>query len=53
MHESDALTFAVNAAYINDIGDSDNLETTIAGTLGSNNVVDHVGSLPVRQRDRR
>jgi len=47
MHESDALTFAVNAAYINDIGDSDNLETTIAGTLGSNNVVDHVGGWAV------
>lgn len=42
-HEGDAMSFAVTAAYINDIGDSDNLETTIAGALGSNNVVDHVG----------
>lgn len=46
-HESDAMTFAVNAAYINDIGDSDNLETTISGALGSNNVVDHVGGLAI------
>ena len=42
-HESDALTLAVNGAYINDNGDSDNLESTIAGNLGSNNVIDHVG----------
>lgn len=42
-HESDALTLAVITAYINDIGDSDNLETTIAGNLGSNNLIGHVG----------
>lgn len=40
--EAGDVTFGVNAGYINDIGDSDNLETTIAGNLGSNNVVDHV-----------
>lgn len=40
--EAGDVTFSVNAGYINDIGDSDNLETTISANLGSNNVVDHV-----------
>lgn len=46
-YESDAMTLAVTAAYINDIGDFDGLQDTISGALGSNNVVDHVGGYAV------
>lgn len=42
-HEGEKVTFSVNAGYINDIGDSDNLSDTIADTLGNNNVANHVG----------
>ena len=34
--------FGLNLSYINDIGDSDSLQDVIAGTLGSNDVADHV-----------
>lgn len=41
--ETGRVTYAVNASYINDIGDSDNLQTAIADSIGSNNVANHVG----------
>jgi hypothetical protein len=41
--QGERLGFVATVGYINDIGDSDALQEVIAGTLGSNDVDDHVG----------
>tara|TARA_B100000676_G_scaffold292276_1_gene327747 strand:- start:3006 stop:4028 length:1023 start_codon:yes stop_codon:yes gene_type:complete len=41
--ESENNSFAFGLGYINDIGDSDNLQSTVSTTLGSANISDHVG----------
>ena len=40
--EREDFAFGTNLSYINDIGDSDSLQDAIAGTLGGNDVTDHV-----------
>jgi hypothetical protein len=42
--QNETSGFAVTLGYINDVGDSDNLQSTISDTLGSNDVARHVGA---------
>ena len=42
--ERENTELAVSLGYINDVGDSDNLQDVIGSNLGSNNVTDHVAA---------